>query len=48
MSGEQVGNPAVLAAGTAMFALKTGDEYEIKLGLKQIHLVPVGGSDEQA
>lgn len=48
MSGEQVGNPAVLAAGTAMFALKTGDEYEIKLGLKQIHLVPVGGSDEKA
>lgn len=48
MSGDQEGNPAVLAAGTAMFDLKTGEEYEIKLGLKQIRLLPVGGSDEQA
>jgi hypothetical protein len=27
--------------------LKPGDEFEIKLGKKQIRLIPVGASDEE-
>ena len=30
-----------------MLDLKPGDEFEIKLGKKQIRLVPVGGSDDE-
>jgi len=33
-------------AYTVMLNLKPGDEFEIKLGRKQIRLVPVGGEDE--
>ena len=40
------GNLLIGKAYTAMLDLKTGDEFEIKLGRKQIRLVPVGGSDE--
>ena len=41
------GNLMVGMAYTAMLDLKPGDEFEIKLGKKQIRLVPVGGSDEE-
>ncbi len=41
------GNLLVGKAYTAMLDLQPGDEFEIKLGKKQIHLVPVGGSDEE-
>jgi hypothetical protein len=41
------GNLLVGKAYTAMLDLKPGDEFEIKLGKKQIRLVPVGGSDEE-
>ena len=34
-------------AYTAQLGLKPGDEFEIKLGKKQIQLVPVGGADEE-
>jgi len=37
----------VSKAYTAMLGLKPGDEFEINLGRKQIHLVPVGGADEE-
>ena len=30
-----------------MLELNPGDEYEIKLGKKQILLVPVGGAEEE-
>ena len=40
------GNLLIGKAYTAMLDLKPGDEFEIKLGRKQIRLVPVGGSDE--
>ena len=40
------GNPLVGKAYTAMLDLQPGDEFEIKLGRKQIRLVPVGGTDE--
>lgn len=39
------GNLLVGKAYTAMLDLKPGDEFEIKLGSKQIRLIPVGGSD---
>jgi hypothetical protein len=32
---------------SALLDLKPGDEFEIKLGRKQIRLVPVGGADEE-
>jgi hypothetical protein len=32
---------------TAILGLQSGDEFEIKLGRKQIRLVPVGGADEE-
>jgi hypothetical protein len=41
------GNLMVGKAYTAVLDLKPGDEFEIKLGKKQIRLVPVGGSDEE-
>lgn len=40
------GNLLIGKAYTAMLNLQPGDEFEIKLGRKQIRLVPVGGSDE--
>ena len=40
------GNLLVGKAYTAMLDLRPGDEFEIKLGRKQIRLVPVGGTDE--
>jgi hypothetical protein len=40
------GNLLIGKAYTAMLNLKPGDEFEIKLGRKQIRLVPVGGEDE--
>ena len=40
------GNLLIGKAYTAMLDLKTGDEFEIKLGRKQIRLVPVGAEDE--
>jgi len=41
------GNLLVGKAYTALLDLKPGDEFEIKLGRKQIRLVPVGGGDEE-
>ncbi|MDA0290379.1 MAG: AbrB family transcriptional regulator [Cyanobacteria bacterium] len=40
------GNLLIGKAYTAMLNLKPGDEFEIKLGRKQIRLVPVGAEDE--
>ena len=37
------GNLLVGKAYTALLGLKPGDEFEIKLGRKQVRLVPVGG-----
>jgi hypothetical protein len=41
------GNLMVGRAYTAMLDLKPGDAFEIKLGRRQIRLVPVGGSDDE-
>ena len=41
------GNLLVGKAYTAQLELRPGDEFEIKLGRKQIRLVPVGGADEE-
>jgi hypothetical protein len=41
------GNLMVGKAYTAMLDLKPGDEFEIKLGRKQIKLIPAGASDEE-
>ena len=41
------GNLLVGKAYTAQLGLKPGDEFEIKLGKKQIRLVPLGASDEE-
>jgi hypothetical protein len=41
------GNLLVGKAYTAQLGLQPGDEFEIKLGKKQIRLVPVGGEDEE-
>ena len=41
------GNLLIGKAYTAMLELNVGDEFDIKLGKKQIRLVPVGGSDEE-
>ena len=41
------GNLLVGKAYTAMLDLRPGDEFEVKLGRKQIRLVPAGGSDEE-
>ena len=40
------GNLLVGKAYTAMLDLKPGDNFEIKLGRKQVRLIPVGGVDE--
>ena len=40
------GNLLIGKAYTALLDLNPGDEFEIKLGRKQIRLTPVGGSDE--
>ena len=41
------GNLMVGKAYTALLDLKPGDAFEIKLGKKQIRLVPVGGADDE-
>jgi hypothetical protein len=41
------GNLLVGKAYTAMLDLRPGDEFEIKLGRKQIRLLPAGGADEE-
>jgi hypothetical protein len=41
------GNLMVGKACTAMLGLKPGDEFEIKLGRKQIRIVPVGDREEE-
>ena len=41
------GNLLVGKAYTALLDLSPGDEFEIKLGRKQIRLVPAGGEDEE-
>jgi hypothetical protein len=42
------GNLLVGKAYTALLDLQPGDEFEIKLGRKQIQLIPIGASDEEA
>ena len=41
------GNLMVGKAYTAMLDLKPGDEFEIKLGKKQIKLIPLGSPEEE-
>ena len=41
------GNLMIGKAYTALLDLKPGDEFEIKLGRKQVRLIPVGGVDEE-
>ena len=41
------GNLLIGKAYTAMLNLKPGDEFEIKLGRKQVRLIPAGGVDEE-
>jgi hypothetical protein len=41
------GNLLVGNAYTAMLDLAPGDEFQIKLGRKQIRLVPAGGTEEE-
>ena len=41
------GNLLVGKAYTALLDLKPGREFEIKLGRKQIRLVPAGGAGEE-
>ena len=40
------GNLLVGKAYTAQLGLQPGDEFEIKLGRKQIKLIPIGSADE--
>jgi hypothetical protein len=40
------GNLLIGKAYTALLDLQPGDEFEIKLGRKQIRLIPVGSSEE--
>jgi hypothetical protein len=42
------GNLMVGKAYTAMLDLKPGEEFEIKLGNKQIKLIPLGGEKESS
>ena len=42
------GNLLVGKAYTAMLDVKPGDEFEIKLGRKQIKLIPAGSEEEYA
>ena len=37
----------VVKAYTAQFGLKPGKEFEIKLGRKQIQLIPLGAVEEE-
>ena len=37
----------VSKAYTAQLGLKPGDEFEIKLGRKQIKLIPLGSTDDE-
>jgi bifunctional DNA-binding transcriptional regulator/antitoxin component of YhaV-PrlF toxin-antitoxin module len=41
------GNLLVGKAYTAQLGLEPGDEFEIKLGRKQIKLVPAGAGEEE-
>ena len=41
------GNLLIGKAYTAQLDLQPGDEFEIKLGKKQIRLVPVGAADDE-
>jgi hypothetical protein len=41
------GNLLVGKAYTAMLDLQPGDEFEIKLGRKQIKLIPLGSADDE-
>ena len=41
------GNLMMGKAYTAMLDLKPGDEFEIKLGKKQIKLIPLGSAEEE-
>jgi len=41
------GNLLVGKAYTALLGLRPGEEFEIKLGRKQIRLVPAGSSDDE-
>ena len=41
------GNLLIGKAYTAMLELEPGDEFQIKLGMKAIRLMPVGGKDEE-
>jgi hypothetical protein len=41
------GNLLVGKAYTALLGLEPGDEFEIKLGRKQIRLLPAGATDEE-
>jgi len=41
------GNLLMTKAYTALLDLKPGDQFEIKLGKKQIRLLPVGGADKE-
>ena len=41
------GNLLVGKAYTAQLGLKPGDEFEIKLGRKQIQLIPLGLAEEE-
>ncbi|MCP9848873.1 AbrB family transcriptional regulator [Cyanobium sp. Morenito 9A2] len=41
------GNLMVGKAYTALLDLKPGDQFEIKLGRKQIRLVPLGATDDE-
>ena len=40
------GNLLIGKAYTALLDLHPGDEFEIKLGRKQIRLIPVGSSED--
>ena len=40
------GNLLIGKAYTKLLDLKPGDEFDIKLGRKQIRLTPIGGTDE--
>ena len=41
------GNLLIGKAYTALLDLKSGDEFEIKLGRKQIKLLPVGSTEDE-
>jgi hypothetical protein len=41
------GNLMVGKAYTALLGLEPGDEFEIKLGRKQIQLLPLGAAEEE-